>query len=72
MIELIKKWAFTSIIKGIVKEIPLRSEQMKVIWSKYSDELCEKVTTAIEQAVIKVIRRAMEKEGFSFLDDANN
>ena len=72
MIELIKKWAFTSIIKGIVKEIPLRSEQMKVIWSKYSDELCEKVTTAIAQAVIKVIRKAMEKEGFSFLDDANN
>lgn len=72
MIELIKKWAFTSIIKGIVKEIPLKSEQMKIIWRKYSDELCEKVTTAIEQAVIKVIKKAMEKEGFSFLDNSDN
>ena len=70
-IQSLQKWALIKLLKGIVKNLPIAQEQLNHIWRRYSDEICEKVETAIEQIVVKVIKKAMERENISFLDNAN-
>ena len=71
-IQSLQKWALINLLKGIVKDLPIRKEQLNNIWRRYSDEICEKVEIAIEQIVVKVIKKAMERENISFLDSSDN
>ena len=71
-IQSIQKWAIIKVVKGIVKELPLSADVIQKVWSEYSDEIAEKVTGSIENVVVKIFKKALAKQGITFLDKSDN
>lgn len=72
MIKFIEKWALQRFLKRVVENIPMGQDRIAQIWQEHKDEIFEKVTSAIEQTISKIIKKALEKQKIKFVDNSNN
>lgn len=71
-IKSIEKWAIERILKRAAQAIPQIKSKLPQIWEEHHEEIETKVAAAIRQAVLKVIKKALEKQGITILDTSNN
>ena len=71
-ITAIEKWALERILKNVAQSIPKVKAKIPEIWNEHKDEIIQKVTSAIKQTVLKVVKKALEKQGITILDNTNN
>lgn len=71
-VKSLEKWAIERILKRAIGVIPQIRAKIPQIWEEHKDEIEAKVAAAIKQTVLKVIKKALEKQGITLLDSSNN
>lgn len=71
-IQALQKWAILKVVKGIVKELPFSPQIIQKVWKEHDEEIAEKVTGCIENVVVKIFKKALAKQGITFLDNSDN
>ena len=71
-VKSLEKWAIERILKRAIEVIPQLKAKIPEIWEEHKDEIETKVAAAIKQTVLKVIKKALEKQGITILDTSNN
>ena len=71
-VKSLEKWAIERILKRAIETIPQIKAKIPQIWEEHKDEIEAKVAAAIKQTVLKVIKKALEKQGITILDTSNN
>ena len=71
-VKSLEKWAIERILKRAAEAIPQIKAKIPQIWEEHHEEIEAKVAAAIKQTVLKVIKKALEKQGITILDTSNN
>jgi hypothetical protein len=71
-VKSLEKWAIERILKRAVQAIPQIKAKLPQIWEEHHEEIETKVAAVIRQTVLKVVKKALEKQGITILDISNN
>lgn len=72
MFQWLEKWALQRLLKRVTEKLPIGQDRIAEIWKENKDEIFEKVTKVIKQTIIKIIKKALEKEGIEILHIPDN
>lgn len=72
MFKKLEQWALQRLLKRVAGNIPSIKGKVALIWEDYRDEIERQVAEAIKQAISKVVKKALGKQGIKVLDYSDN